>query len=111
MPEKSEKARQNIAEAGLSEYVAQRTGNVLDFGGQLQGPWDFLFIDLEKELYLPIWNMLSNEVRVGGLIAADNVISHKEELSEYLERINNDRRYETITVPVGAGIELSRRFR
>jgi predicted O-methyltransferase YrrM len=111
LPEKSEKARQNIQAAGLSEYVAQRTGDVRELAGQLTGPWDMVFIDTEKELYLPIFNILSNEVRVGGLLLADNVISHAEDLKDYLSIISADRRYETVTIPLGQGIELSRRIR
>ena len=111
MPEKSEKARQNIQAAGLSEYVALRTGDIRELAGQLTGPWDLIFIDLEKDLYLPVWQMLSTEIRVGGVIVADNVVSHADDLQDYLTAIKNDRRFETVTVPIGQGLELSRRIR
>jgi predicted O-methyltransferase YrrM len=111
IPERSERARQNLQLTGLSEYVAIRTGDVREFVGQLTGPWDLLFIDLDKEMYLPIFDMFSEQVRIGGLIVADNVVSHSEELVPYLNAVRADRRYETITIPVGQGIELSRRLR
>lgn len=111
LPEKSERARQNLQATGLSEYVALRVGDVREIFGTLQGPWDLLFIDLEKELYLPVWRMLSSEVRIGGIVVSDNVVSHGDELKEYLDTIANDRRFETVTLPIGLGIELSRRLR
>jgi predicted O-methyltransferase YrrM len=109
--EKSEKARRNLSAAGLAEHVALRTGDVREIGGQLTGPWDLLFIDLEKELYLPVWRMLSGEVRVGGLVVADNVVSHAEDLAEFIEAVHSDRRYESVSIPVGMGLELARRLR
>jgi predicted O-methyltransferase YrrM len=77
-PHHAEVARSNIARAGFSDVVEQRVGPALETLPQLAnegyGPFDFIFIDADKENYpnyLPWAVALS---RPGTVILADNVV-------------------------------------
>lgn len=111
LPTKVEAAQANLARAGLSSYVTQKMGDALQLLPTLPGPWDLVFLDPEKELYEDAWNLFKDNVRPGGLVVADNLLSHAEDLAGYVEAIRADDRYETVTVPIGLGLELSYRRR
>ena len=71
------------AEAMASRYFAQsphgkkitiRIAPALETIKTLSGPFDFVFIDADKENYVNYWNACLPLVRTGGLIVADNVL-------------------------------------
>ena len=111
MPAKYETAKANLLRAGLSDVVTQHLGDALLIIPTLPGPYDLVFLDPEKELYEQAWNHFSDKVRVGGVVIADNLTSHADDLSGYVAMIQNDARYETVTVPIGLGLEISYRRR
>jgi predicted O-methyltransferase YrrM len=39
----------------------------------------------------------------GGLLIADNVISHRQELGPFIERVMRDERIDALIVPIGKG--------
>jgi predicted O-methyltransferase YrrM len=71
-------AQKNIARAGLEKIVEVRLGPALDTLEQLvaekRGPFDFIFIDADKENYPDyfIWSLKLS--RLGTCIIADNVV-------------------------------------
>ena len=111
LPAKHEAAQANLARGGLSSSVTQHLGDALALLPTLPGPWDLVFLDPEKELYVDAWNLFKDNVRPGGLVVADNLLSHAEDLQGYREAILADNRYDTLTVPLGLGLELSYRRR
>jgi predicted O-methyltransferase YrrM len=111
MPAKIETARANLAQGGLTDCITQRQGDALALLPTLPGPWDLVFLDPEKELYLDAWNLFKDNVSPGGLVVADNVISHADDLKGYLDAVRADERFDTVTVPIGLGLELSCRQR
>ena len=111
LPAKFEAARANLAHAGLSEVVTQHLGDALALLPTLPGPWDLVFLDPEKELYVAAWGLFKDHVRPGGLVIADNLLSHAEDLTDYQEAVRADGRFDTVMVPIGLGLEVSyRRF-
>ena len=100
-----------LARAGLSEVVTQRLGDALALLPTLPGPWDLVFLDPEKELYVAAWGLIKDHVRPGGLVVADNLLSYAEDLAGYQEAVRADGRFDTVMVPIGLGLEVSyRRF-
>lgn len=71
-------ARQNIARAGLSDVVDIRVGSALDTLPQLiaggAGPFDFIFIDADKDNYPSYFELALKLSRPGTLMLADNTI-------------------------------------
>ena len=109
LPAKYKAAQANLVRGGLAGYVTQHLGDALALLPTLPGPWDLVFLDPEKELYEAAWGLFSDNVRPGGLVVADNLLSHADDLSGYLEIVRADGRYDTVTVPLGLGLEVSYR--
>jgi len=70
--------------------------------------FDFIFFDQRKFEYLTHLKELIPFFKTGTYIAADNVISHANECQDYLNFVKNDRRFESVTIELGQGMELSR---
>ena len=74
----AEVARENIAQAGLSDTVDLRVGPALDLLPMLHsegaGPFDFTFIDADKENSPAYFAWALEHSRSGSLIVADNVV-------------------------------------
>lgn len=71
-PGMAARARQNLQEAALSETVSVRTADAIATLPELDGPFDFVFLDIEKKDYQPALSALSDIMRPGGLLLADN---------------------------------------
>ncbi|HEY1808204.1 MAG TPA: O-methyltransferase [Acidobacteriaceae bacterium] len=67
-------ARDNIARAGLSHLVDQRLGLALEILPQLRGPFDFIFIDADKENAAAYFDWAVRLSRPGTAILVDNVV-------------------------------------
>src|SRR5512139_897346 len=63
----------NFKEAGLDGYIDARLADAHDLVPRLEGPFDFVFIDADKEWYTNYAKAVIPKVRVGGCIAAHNV--------------------------------------
>ncbi len=67
------RARTNLARAGLSPGVEVLVGSALELMAGLSGPFDFIFMDIDKEGYLPALDHCQRLLKVGGLLFTDNV--------------------------------------
>jgi len=72
-PEMAARARANCADAGLGARVEVRQGEALALMDGLTGPYDLIFLDIDKESYLPALDRSHRLLRLGGLLIADNV--------------------------------------
>ena len=70
----------------------------------------FCFLDAEKEMYADFYDLIVPNLIPGGLLLADNVISHQEDLSAWLEKVEQDSRVDSVIVPIGNGILLCRKL-
>ena len=105
LPERAGEANRNLAEAGLGRVAEVIPG---DAGVTLRAfaePIDLLFIDAEKEDYPAHFLAVVEKIRPGGLILADNVLSH--DLSAYQSLLRERPDVETTTLPLERGIEVT----
>ena len=70
---KANKAKQNIEDAGLCDYVEVKIGDAMETLSAYSEPIDFLFLDGWKDLYLPLFKMLEPNFHKNTLIYADNM--------------------------------------
>lgn len=63
-------------EAGMEAQIEAIYGPALDLLPQLQGPWDLVFIDADKQNYRAYYEAILPQLRPGGTILADNVLWH-----------------------------------
>jgi predicted O-methyltransferase YrrM len=77
-PRHAEVARQNIHAAGLSERAEVIVGPALETLPKLAGPFDFVFIDADKENTAGYFTHALGLTRPGGVIIVDNVVRNGE---------------------------------
>jgi len=73
-PKHVEVARASLQEAGLSDSCEVREGAALSLLRDIEGPFDLVFLDANKESYPAYLNHAVRLTRPGGLIVADNVV-------------------------------------
>lgn len=106
-PHKAAMARENVARAGLASRVTIREGRILDVLPSVAGPVDLILLDADRPSYLAYLDPLLRLLRPGGLLATDNVVSHASEVTQFVARLRADPGLETVTLPVGSGVELT----
>uniref|UniRef100_A0A7C3V397 O-methyltransferase n=1 Tax=Desulfobacca acetoxidans TaxID=60893 RepID=A0A7C3V397_9BACT len=67
------RAQANIVRAGLGDRVEVKVGHALRLMEDMTGPFDLIFMDIDKESYLPALDHCQRLLRIGGLLVADNV--------------------------------------
>jgi predicted O-methyltransferase YrrM len=95
-----------LASLGLDGFVDLCLGDAGEILPRL-GEFDFAFLDCEKEDYIRFFDLL--RISTGGIVVADNIVSHA--LSAYVEHVRSRPNVESITVPVGKGLEVTRFLR
>ncbi len=73
-PEHAAHARENIAASRYADRIELREGPALETIASLDGPFDFVFIDADKEGYLGYYEATLPKLSDHGLIAADNTL-------------------------------------
>jgi predicted O-methyltransferase YrrM len=105
---RTELARANLREVGLSEFVDLRVGDAGSLlGSSGEGSWDFIFLDAERPAYAGYVGDLVRVLAPGGVLAVDNVLSHEHELVEFTALIEAAAGLTQTVVPVGAGLRLA----
>jgi len=100
-------AGENLRHAGCEDQVQIVPGRAAETLPTLSGPFDFVFLDADRASYLTYFELVLPKVVSGGLIVADNVTSHPDELAAYLARVKSHPSLFSVTVPVGKGEEIS----
>jgi predicted O-methyltransferase YrrM len=104
-------ARRNLAGAGLAAWVEIVEGPAADTLAGLPGPFDLVFLDADRPSYLAYLELAVPRLAPGGLLVADNVVSHAHELEAFLARVRSHPELSSVTVPVGKGEEIAIRAR
>ncbi|SFG42638.1 Predicted O-methyltransferase YrrM [Novosphingobium sp. CF614] len=110
---KQDYARAQLAQAGLAEVVDLRCGDALALLAQDQGPWDFVLLDIWKELYLPCFEAFYPVLSDEALIVSDNMIEpefDRPSVRLYREAVKARPDLQTVLLPMGSGIELTARW-
>jgi caffeoyl-CoA O-methyltransferase len=106
-PEAAGRWRANVSDAGLEEWVELIEADALDVLHELEDVFDVVFIDAEKSDYEHYFAHVRQRVEPGGVVVADNVLSHKETLESYSRARQTDPTLVSTTVPLDRGLELS----
>ncbi len=106
-PSKVALARENLGRAGLLDRVEILEGRAADTLAGLAGPFDLVFLDADRASYATYLELALPKLRPGGLLVADNVVSHAGELEGYLGTVKSHPALFSVTVPVGNGEEIS----
>jgi len=108
-PDKHVLARENLSRANLLDRVELRTGDAAEIVRQLSGPFDLVFLDADRRKFPEIVHILLPRLAPKVLLIADNVLSHPEEIAEYLKLVSGLPDFLHTTVPVGKGLSIAYR--
>jgi caffeoyl-CoA O-methyltransferase len=99
--------RANVAAAGLEEWAELVEGDAHATLAATEDVFDLVFLDAEKEEYESLFALVRPLLEPGGLVVADNVLSHVEHLGSYSAARQADPTLSSVTVPLDRGLELS----
>jgi len=106
-PDKVEVSRANFEEAGLSEFIELREGDLRQTLQNVGGPVDFMLVDI-WDVALPALELVSSSLRPGAIVVCDNTTDSADEYHDYFEFVNDPKnRFRTMTVPFRGGFELT----
>lgn len=107
--------------SGYGKQIFQHLGNAAEIIPALNGDFDLVFIDADKEQYPLYFDLIIDRINAGGLIIADNVLwsgkvvtNAADEATQALQLFNmkmvEDTRVETVLLPVRDGLTLIRKI-
>lgn len=99
--------RSNIAAAGLDEWAELVEGDAFETLRATEDTFDLVFLDAEKDDYESLFALARPLLETGGLVVADNVLSHSDTLAAYSANRQADPALSSVTVPLDRGLELS----
>jgi predicted O-methyltransferase YrrM len=106
-PVKCEAWRTNVAAAGLDEWAELVEGDAHATLAATEDTFDLVFLDAEKQDYEALFALARPLLEPGGLVVADNVLSHVETLGAYSAARQADPSLSSVTVELDRGLELS----
>ncbi len=107
-PEKCREARAHFEQAGLSRYIDLREGDLRETLKRIDGPVDFMLVDIWISMARPALELVSPHLRPGAMIVTDNTEQHRQTYADYFAFLNDPaNRFRTMTLPFDGGLELS----
>jgi predicted O-methyltransferase YrrM len=106
-PQAASQWRDNVRDAGLEEWMELLEGDALEVLPAVEDIFDVVLIDAEHSDYERHFEQARRKLEPGGLVVADNVLSHREELEAYVRARQSDPTLVSTTVPLDRGLEVS----
>ena len=117
-------AKNNFKRAGKEEVITLLEGDAMDILKELDGTYDFIFMDAAKGQYINFLPELLRLMPAGGLLISDNVLQEGDivesrygvtrrnrtihtRMREYIYTLTHAEQLETSIVSIGDGITLS----
>jgi caffeoyl-CoA O-methyltransferase len=99
----------NFREAGLSDYIDARLADAHELVPRLEGPFDFVFVDADKNWYTRYFQAVYPKLVVGGCYTAHNVSGRRAGwVAEFLDALDATPGMETeIVGSYRAGLSVS----
>ena len=117
-------ARRHFDEAGLSDRIPLLEGDAGEILKELDGSFDFIFMDAAKRQYIHWLPDILRLLSTGGVLFSDNVLQDGDiiesrfaverrnrtihaRMREYLYTLTHMPEFQTSVVPIGDGVALS----
>jgi predicted O-methyltransferase YrrM len=110
-PGKRDYALEQLTSVGLDSVVDLRLGDATELLQTLDGPVDFVLLDLWKELYVLCFDLMLPLLHQDAFIVADNMLlpeRFQEDAAAYRRHVRATGRFDSILLPIDEGLEISR---
>lgn len=105
-------ARKYFDDCGYKDIATFKTGQAYDvIRDEIKEKFDLVFIDANKQEYLRFYEVVDPLVNVGGVILADNVLSHEKKVKPFVDAINNDDKYQVQILDLPDGLLMAYKIR
>ncbi len=107
---KQQYARAQLEKAGLLPQVEWLLGDATEMLKTLDGPFDFVLVDLWKNLYVPCLDLFYGKLAQNAIIVADNMLFPemvRADAEAYRAAVKAKGKLQSVLLPIGNGIELS----
>jgi len=94
--EKAKEARANFEKVRLADRIKVVEGDAHKVVRELEGPFDFVFIDAEMGNDLDYFNVLFPKLSPGGVILRHNAITYANTMKDYLETVKKHPELDTV---------------
>jgi predicted O-methyltransferase YrrM len=111
-----------VRKAGFHDRIHQHLAPATEVIPRIEGTFDLVFIDADKQNYSNYFDLIIDRMRPGGMIIADNVLwsgrvlepAHEQDsetkgLVSYARKVTTDPRVENVLLPLRDGLLVSRR--
>lgn len=108
---RSSLAIENFKRAGVNDIITTITGDAIeilkDMKEKNSPKFDFIFVDANKAEYIEYYKSYDSLLDVGGVIIADNILSHYKKTKDFVETLMNNPNYQSQILNFEAGMMLS----
>jgi len=105
------KTRANLEKVGLENVVTCIQGDALKTLPELEGEFDFVFIDALKQDYFKYFKLIEPKLKKGAVVVGDNVIRSERAMKDFLDYMQNSPDYDTVIIRAsmekGDGMSIS----
>jgi predicted O-methyltransferase YrrM len=107
-PGKASAARAHFEQAGLSHFIELREGDLRETLKKIDGPVDFLLVDIWIDMARPALELVAPHLRSGAIVVCDNTKQYRQEYADYFGFLTDPANgFRTMTLPFEGGLELS----
>ena len=100
-------ALENFKKSDLSDFITPILGHAPEAIPEEPKNFDFAFFDATKYEHLSFFQNLENRINKGGIIATDNINSHRKELQEYIDYVDAKPNWHSEIFSLGTGLMIS----
>lgn len=113
--------RNYFDKSGFGEQIIQHTGEALEIIPTIEGLFDLVFIDADKENYCNYFELILPKMKTGGVILSDNVLWSGKVLEKpkrddidtraliaYNKLLNTHPKVESVLLPIRDGLTITR---
>ena len=106
-PAKAAAARRNFAATGVADLVDLREGDLRQTLKTLDGPIDFVLMDIWTEMARPALELVAPHLRKGAVIVADNTEQFRHAYRSFFEFVLDPANgLQAMTLPFSGGLEM-----
>lgn len=107
-PAKAAGARETFAKAGLADLIDLREGDLRETLKIIEGPVDFVLMDIWTEMALPALELIAPHLCPGAVVVADNTTQVRHAYRHFFEFIDDPKNgLKTLTLPFEGGLEFT----
>lgn len=100
-------AKENFKLCGVENLITTKLGSAFPILSEMDMEIDFAFMDANKLEYLKYFELIAPMLKRGGIIAADNILSHEEKVKPFVDAIKSNPNYQVEILDLPAGLLLA----